>query len=229
MSKSALFVVFFALATGLASTAQAGGGTIQGVVLYKGKAPARAPIDRKSDAFCAKTKMLSEKLVVNDGKLQDVHVGIKSGKAGKHKAPSSPVVVTQKACMYRPRVVGIMAGQALSITNGDQTMHNVHVYVGKQTWLNRGQPAGAKAIRSDAAEAGDVMTFKCDVHPWMRAYAVVTDHPYFDVTGNSGAFTIKDVPPGRYTLEAYHPELGKKKKRVTVEAGKTVKVEISFK
>ena len=227
MRKTSFVAVIVTLLA--ASVAHAGGGTIKGAVLFQGKAPARTALDRKSDAFCAKTKVLSEKVIVNGGKLQDVHVGIKSGKAGKHSAPSSPVVITQKSCMYRPRVVGIMAGQALSITNGDKTMHNVHVYVGRQTWLNRGQPAGAKAIRSDAAEAGDVMTLKCDVHPWMRAYAVVTDHPFFDVTGKSGSFEIKNVPPGRYTLEAYHPELGKKKKRVTVEAGKTATVEFKFK
>jgi len=121
-----------------------------------------------------------------------------------------------------------MAGQALSVTNGDQTMHNVHVYVGKQTWFNRGQPAGGKALRSTAAEAGDVMTFKCDVHGWMRAFAVVTDHPFFDVTEAGGGFKIDNVPAGRYTLEAYHPELGIKKKRITVEDGKTATVDFAF-
>lgn len=223
-------LTFTILALALAAPfAHAGGGTISGSVSFTGTTPKRAPLDRSSDPFCAKTKTLSEKVLVSGGKLQDVHVGIKSGKAGKHKAPSASVVINQKTCMYRPRVVGIMAGQPLSITNGDQTMHNVHVYVGKQTWFNRGQPAGAKAIKSDAAEAGDVMTFKCDVHPWMRGYAVVTDHPFFDVTKSDGAFTVKDVPPGRYTLEAWHPELGVKKKRVTVEAGKTATVEFAFK
>jgi len=121
-------------------------------------------------------------------------------------------------------VVGVMEGQAIDITNGDQTFHNVHAYVGSETFFNRAQPAGAKPIRSNTAPAGTEMTFACDIHPWMRGYAVVTDHPYFDVTNDRGAFTIDNVPAGSYTLRAWHPKLGTVRKKVVVADGKTVTV-----
>jgi hypothetical protein len=97
------------------------------------------------------------------------------------------------------------------------------------TEWNLGQPAQAPAIvRESLGKAGEVVTLRCDVHPWMRAYAVVTDHPYFDVTGEDGAFTLKKVPPGRYTVEAWHPKLGLKSTTVTVRKGQTAALDIVF-
>ena len=121
-------------------------GVITGVVTYKGTAPARAQLQRGADPFCAKTKMRSEKIVVTGGKLRDVHVRIKSGTAGKHKAPSKAAMIVQTQCMYRPRVVGLMTGQALSISNGDPTYHNVHGRRAGAYWFNLSQPAKAPAI-----------------------------------------------------------------------------------
>ena len=195
-------------------------GTIAGVVTYSGTA---------KDAFCAKHPSKDESLVVKGGKVAGVHVGIKNGQAGSHSAPSSPVVVTQKGCVYQPRMNGIMGGQKLEVRNGDKTMHNVHAFVGRETWFNRGQKPASPAIVEQGSDAGSVMELKCDVHPWMRAYAVVTDHPFFDVTNSGGSFTIKNVPEGTYTLIGWHPELKKKRKKITVTAGQTTTVELKMK
>lgn len=205
-------------------------GTITGVVSYKGTPAARAFLKRDTDPYCAKTKMRSEAIVVTKGKLRDVHVRIKSGTAGTHKAPSKAATITQNKCMYRPRVVGVMQGQSVAIYNGDPTYHNVHGRRGGKYWFNLSQPAKAPAIvRKDIGKAGTAPMLKCDVHPWMRAYLPVTDHPYFDVTEADGTFEIKGVPPGRYVLEAWHPKLGLTAKSVRVRKGKVTKVRFGLK
>jgi hypothetical protein len=204
-------------------------GVITGSVVYKGTPPARAWLKRDTDPYCAKSKMRSEKVVVTGGKLRDVHVRIKSGTAGKHKAPARPAKIVQTKCMYRPRVVGVMEGQKLAIYNGDPTYHNVHGRKGGKYWFNLSQPAKAPAIvRKDLGKAGTAASLKCDVHPWMRAHLPITDHPFFDVTESNGAFMIKNVPVGTYTLEAWHPELGLKKTRVRVRKGKITQAKFVF-
>jgi plastocyanin len=191
-------------------------GTISGTIQFSGKAPARKTVDTSSDAACG-AKQESDAVVVTKGKLRDVHVRIKNGTAGKHKASSAPVVIEQTGCVYLPHVVGAMVGQPVAIRNKDKTMHNVHAYIGKETWFNRSQPKGAPDIvERDTGEAGEVFELKCNVHAWMHSYMPITDHPYFDVSGSDGAFAIKNVPAGSYTLEAWHPTLGLKSTKVTV-------------
>ena len=207
-----------------AATPSSAGGVIEGTVSFAGKAPKRKVLDRSTDRFCAQTKTLSEDIVVTGGKVRDVHVSLDPGPVGAHKPPEKPVVNRQKNCMYRPRVVGVMAGQSLAVTNDDKNFHMVRANIGKQILFNRAQPAGADAIPANAEKAGSVMSFHCDVHPWMRAYAVVTAHPFFDVTKDDGAFEVADVPPGRYTLRAWHPKLGTKTKRIVVTEGKVTTV-----
>lgn len=205
------------------------GGKVTGTITFQGKAPARKPLDRNTDPVCARTPRLGEDVVVTGGKLRDVHVRIASGTAGKHAAHAAPVVVSQLECMYTPRVVGVQEGQKLVVRNGDPTYHNVRGTKHEHTEWNLGQPPSAPDIvRESLGKAGEVVTLRCDVHPWMRAYAVVTDHPYFDVTGDDGSFTLDGVPPGRYTIEAWHPTLGSKRTEVTVHEGETANVALAF-
>ncbi len=203
-------------------------GTISGVVSYQGKAPTPSTVSMASDPLCAKSKLPSEELVVADGKLRDVHVRIKAGTAGKHKAPTSPLVIAQEGCRYSPHVAGAMVGQPIAIRNEDATMHNVHAYVDGETWFNRSQPKGAAEIReTDTGEAGEVFELKCNVHSWMRALVPISDHPFFAVSDSKGAFTIEKLPPGTYTLEAWHAKLGLKSMKIVVKAG-TNKADFQF-
>ncbi len=204
-------------------------GTIAGTVTWTGAAPSRAELDRKSDPVCARTSQLSEDVVVAAGKLRDVHVRLKVGSAGTHAAPAVPVVVVQSGCMYAPRVVGVIAGQKLEIVNSDPTFHNVRGNLGAKILWNLAHTAGGAAhSRSDLGQAGDVVSLHCDVHPWMAAWAVISDHPFFDVTAADGGFELRDVPVGSYTLEAWHPTLGLKTAKVKVKKGKPAKVTFTF-
>ena len=223
MSKAPLCLAALALC-GAAATARADGGTIKGTVRWKGAAPERPMLDRMSDPVCAATPRASEDVVVDKGLVKDVLVRIKVGTAGTHAAPATPAVVVQDQCMYGPRVVGVLAGQTLEIRNGDPTFHNVRGNrAGKVVW-NLAQPAQAPAItRKELGAPGDIVDLHCDVHPWMAAWVAVMDHPDFAVTGADGAFTITGVPPGTYTLEAWHPVLGLTSTKVKVKNGKPTK------
>lgn len=201
-------------------------GTIKGTVIFEGEAPDRPKLVRDTDPVCAKVDKLSEDVIVTKGKLKDVLVRVKNAPAGK--APATPVAIDQKDCMYAPRVVGVMAGQKLGVRNSDGTFHNVHATVdGKLLW-NKPHAKGEAPLTLDSSKAGDVIDIVCDVHPWMHAYAVVMDHPFFAVTGEDGTFEIKGLAPGSYTLEAWHPTLGEKTMNVKIGVGPKATITARF-
>jgi plastocyanin len=213
----------------LALGSAAGAGSIKGTVLFEGEPPTQAKLKRDVDPKCSKDRA-DEIIVVNKGKLRDVMVRIKNGTTGKHEAPATPVVIDQQDCMYTPRVVGLVAGQKLAVRNSDNTFHNVHgVLMGKDMFNKpQGPKAPDLAIDASAAKPDDVIGLKCDVHAWMKSYAVVNDSPYFAVTGADGVFEIKDLPVGDYTLEAWHPTLGTKTLKISIGKAKRGDVTARF-
>jgi len=224
-----LAAVLFAL-TAAATTAHAAGSTLQGTVVFKGKAPAPKELNTKSDPFCAKQPpVMDEELVAGKaGELKNVVVRIAKGLSGTFPAPAEEVVMDQQGCAYKPHVAVAQAGQTVAIKNSDQTLHNVHTYKGPSTLFNQAQVFGTPPIKKKAPSVGDVVKFKCDVHPWMTGYLVVTDNPFFAVTGADGAFSIPNLPPGDYTVEAWHEKLGTKQAKVTVAAGKPAQLKIEL-
>ncbi len=207
-------------------------GAIRGTVIFEGEAPERSKLERDSDPYCAKTDKLAEDVIVTKGRLKDVLVRIQNGTMGKHPTPTTPAVFDQRDCMYTPRVVGVIAGQKLAARNSDGTFHNVHgTLAGKLLW-NKPHPKAAGDLSLETTQrAGDVIDVVCDVHPWMKAHAVVQDHPYFAVTRDDGSFEIKGLAPGTYTLEAWHPTLGTRSLPVKIGTGAkaTVTARLSYK
>jgi hypothetical protein len=204
-------------------------GSLTGTVVFDGAPPPRKEIERDVDPVCAKTKELSEDVVVTDGKLRDVLVHVTKG-AKPAPAPKDPLVLTQHDCRYDPRVSAVIAGGTIAIHNGDPTYHNVHgTLAGKNVW-NESQPAGNADVVKDApGKPGDVIAHHCDVHAWMQAWTMIVDNPYFAVTGDDGAFTIPDLPPGTYTVEAWHPTLGARTATVRIKARGAAKTTFHFK
>lgn len=211
-----------------AAAAAVGAGTIQGVVKLLGTPPEMPVLKRASDPACRKGGAeRDESVLVNDGLLRNVVVRVTAvPDAAKRPAPTEPVVVDQVGCTYTPRVQAAVLGQPIQVLNSDRTLHNVHAYEGKSTLFNRAQPAGAPPIKAEAKNG--IIKLKCDVHPWMTAYIVTTPHGFFDLTGEDGAFEISGLPPGDYTLEAWHERYGTKSIPISVKADGPAKAEFTF-
>ncbi|MDX2021567.1 MAG: carboxypeptidase regulatory-like domain-containing protein [Deltaproteobacteria bacterium] len=225
MSKlnQALVTVFASVLT-LAAAAPAFAadtGSIKGTVKVKGAVPKAEELNMKSDPFCAQHTAKDES-VVADGKggLKNVVVRLAKGVTGTSPAATGDVVLDQNGCTYVPRVAVAVAGQQILIKNSDQTLHNVHTYKGPATLFNQAQPQGFPPLKKKFAKSGDIVKFKCDVHPWMTGWVVVVDNPYYAVSSADGSFTINNVPAGKYTVEYWHEKLGTQTVDVEVKAGK---------
>jgi plastocyanin len=214
-------------------------GSITGSVNFTGEAPAPKPISMDADAACAQNNAnpQTEDVVVKDGKLANVLVYIKDGKTTTgsksitsfaFEVPATEVVLDQKGCRYLPHVLGIMAGQKLKVTNSDPTAHNVHPSPKSNKEWNQSQPAGAQPIIQTFSRAEVVVPVKCNQHPWMKANIGVLKHPLFAVSGENGAFEIKGVPPGTYTVATWHEKYGEKTQSVTVGANETKTQDFAF-
>lgn len=205
------------------------GGAIVGRVRFEGPPPAMPLLaGTERDPACAAAGALrAEDVVVTDGGLRDVVVRLAVGAAKTPPgAALAPAVLDQRGCRYTPHVVAITAGQKIAYRNSDPTMHNVHTAAGGQTDFNIAQPAGAaEAVHEVPVPPGDQpYRVGCDVHPWMSAFVLVTDHPYHTVTRDDGTFKLENVPPGSYKLQAWHPELGTRTLDVKVRPGRAVEV-----
>lgn len=212
--------------------APAGNGTIKGTVKLTGKAPEmKVPTARAKAEFCKDNKDVKYNAVIvnKDGMLKDTLVRIVNGGVkGKFDPPKAHAVIEQKDCMYSPRIQGVVAGQDVDIKNLDGTLHNVHTYKGTDSWFNQGQPKDSPAIDKPMPDDPTIVKFACDVHPWMRGFVIVTDHPFFAVSDADGKFQIDKIPAGSYTVEAWHPHYGLKTGKLDVADGKPAEWNVSY-
>ena len=206
-------------------------GTITGKVTLDGTPPAFDPIDMSQDAVCAGSADKSaDNVRVKDGKLKHVFVYVKGPGVDGFSFPiGGPVTLDQKGCRYEPHVFGLQAGQELSITNSDNTTHNVHPSPAKNDDFNKSQPPNSAPIEHKFNNAEVMIPVKCNQHPWMKANIGVMGHPCFAVTAEDGSYTIKGVPPGSYTLVFWHEVFGEQTQNVTVAANGTVTQDLTYK
>ena len=209
-------------------------GTITGTVKLDGTAPRMPLIKMGADPACAKNNtgpVHSDEVVVGkDNALANVVIFIKSGLGNySYSTPSEAATLDQKGCMYYPHVVCMMAGQRFEVINSDALTHNIHVMPKDNREWNESMPQGAPPIVKDFARPEMAIPVKCNIHPWMKAYINVFSNPYFAKTGDDGTFTIKNVPPGTYTIEAWQEKYGTTEQQVTVGAKETKTVDFSFK
>ena len=210
-----------------------GSASIRGTVRVTGTPPAREKIKMDADPVCQQqhtSPAYSNEVVVNDnGMLRDVVVYVKEGLSGTFPAPTAPVTLEQSGCWYIPHVFGIQVNQPLEIVNSDSTLHNINAKPSANPPFNVAQPVkGMKTTKKfTTPEVG--VKFKCNVHPWMSAYAVVLTHPFFSVSGEDGTFAMTGLPAGTYVVEAWHSTYGTQTQTVNVGDGETKSVEIAFK
>ncbi|MCP4930360.1 MAG: hypothetical protein QGI44_01735 [Candidatus Marinimicrobia bacterium] len=201
-------------------------GDVTGRVKYIGKPPKAKRLRMDADPVCAashKETALAESFIVDaDGNLANVIVYL-NGVSFNGNPPTTPAILDQNGCLYSPHVFAVMAGQQIDILNGDKTMHNIHALPKVNKEFNKGMPKSLKKISTVFKKAEDVFVIKCDVHPWMKSYTRVFDHPYFAVTNTDGTFNISNVPDGTYEIIAWQEKFGSKRTQsqsITVKGGK---------
>jgi plastocyanin len=198
------------------------GGSISGIVKFKGTAPAPKKLDvGKDKEVCDKSPKMDKSLIVKDGNLANAVVTITDIKSGK-KIDAKKVTLDQNSCEYKPHVLAFPAGTAVEILNPDGILHNVHSYSKVNSAFNQAQPKFKKSLEVKI-EKPEAVEVKCDVHGWMHGWLVATANPYFAVTDGSGSFKLTDVPAGSYTVEVWHEKLGKSTQKVAVKAKEEAK------
>lgn len=212
--------------------------TITGKVIFKGdpkgKKVKRLKINTQKDPNCAKAKKKigTEKVILNKKTdpitIRNVIVSIKEGLGNKtFPAKTNTVILDQVGCQYKPHVLAIQNTQKITIHNGDTTNHNIHFLPKVNQEMNFTQPK--KGMTKDVSLSTEApFRVKCDVHPWMGARIAVFNHPFFDVTGKQGTFTLKGLPAGTYLIEAWHETFGTLTANVTVGTGESKTSDFTF-
>ena len=209
-------------------------GVVAGKVKLEGAAPRPRRIRMDAEPSCAGMHsggVFDEEIVTGDGgALANVIVYVKAGLENHNfDTAKEPIVIDQKGCLYHPRVIAVQTNQTIEILNNDATTHNIHPVPKNNREWNKSQAAGTPKLMESFPREEVAIPVKCNVHPWMKAYIAVLRHPYFRVTSKDGAFELKNLPPGDYTLVAWHEKLGESEQKVTLGAKETKTVEFSFK
>jgi hypothetical protein len=207
-------------------------GTIKGHVQLLGKLPGNPVIRMGMDPMCAKLnagKLTVQEtvMVTRDGSLANTFVSLQ-GSFPPAPVPAESVTIDQQGCIYRPRVVGVRVGQPLQIRNSDDLLHNLHALSARGNSFNISEPKAGMVQQFRLKDEEVMLRIKCDVHSWMTAYVGVVAHPYFSVSGTDGSFEIANVPPGTYTIRAWHERYGPLTQSVRVQPGGTATVNFAY-
>jgi plastocyanin len=209
-------------------------GSVTGTIRYTGRKPARKLIDMSEDPACVEAhhgKAYDESLVVGSkGSLANAFVYVEKGLEGKKfEVPATPVVIDQRGCWFRPRVIGIQTGQVLQVINSDPVTHNIHPMAHINREWNHSQGPGDAPLSRKFVKPEVMIRVKCNIHSWMHAFIGVLDHPYFAVSKDDGTFAIKNLPPGTYTIGVWQENLGTQERQVTVGPHQDAVANFTFK
>jgi plastocyanin len=216
-----------------AAAVVADAGTLGGTIKFEGAPAKMSAVQMGADPYCQSqhpTPQMDEEVMVGPGgELANVIVFVKDV-AGNFPTPSTPALLDQKGCHYVPHVTAVQVGQPVEIRNSDATLHNVHAMPKVNSQFNEGQPVQGM-VSTKKFDKVEMVPFrvKCDVHGWMKSYMVVLPHPYHGVTATNGTFSIPNLPPGNYTLVAWHEKYGQQEQQVTVGPKEQKQVSFTFK
>jgi plastocyanin len=215
----------------IVSGGTAWGGTIRGTVRFTGAAVEQKKLPVTVDhSVCGKEKDAEDIVLSPEKGIRNVVVSLQPPPPGAKWPVALPIVqLDQEQCVFVPRVVVVPAGGTVEFLNSDRLLHNLHSASKGNPIFNRTQPRG-RTIPIVLKEP-EIIRVDCDLHPWMRAWVVVADHPFYAVTNDRGEFMLDNVPPGEYILQLWQESLGAVTKDVTVreEVITTVTAEMSQK
>lgn len=198
-------------------------GTLKGHVKYDGKPPKKKTLRMDADPVCGAAhtdRVYNENFkMAEDGSMEEALIYIKDVSYSEG-VPSEPTILDQKGCVYVPHVFGMIAGQQLLIKNSDATLHNIHSLPKINKEFNFAMPKVVKEKKSTFSKSEpDPFYIKCDVHPWMKTWVLVSDHPYFAVTDAKGNFSIDGIPAGTYEVVCWQEKFKKKPLTTSVKIG----------
>ena len=225
--------------SGSGAVAQSGGSgptgtaSVSGVIHFTGAAPANPKIDMSQETACQgkyTSPPTDPQYVIKDAKLGNVFVYVKSGlpNGATYQPPSTPVEIDQTGCLYHPRVFGVMTNQDIVIKNNDAVLHNIKAVPATNRGFNISQPSAGMTSTRKFSSPEVMVPLECNVHGWMHAWVAVLPHPFYSTSGEDGAFSIKNLPPGTYTIEAWHEKLGPLSQTVTVGSGEAKTLDFTF-
>ncbi len=204
-------------------------GSIEGVVLLQGSAlpePTLVPVGTDPQ-HCGKERSL-EDYVVDSASRGIRHVIVHLDGAGLERRPAAPserLLLENKDCRFEPHAAVLTAGSTLAMANNDPVLHTVHAYFAASfnvALVPGGPPEERRLTRPGLVQ------LRCDSHGWMNAFIRVDAHPFHAVTDARGRFAIPEIPPGRYTLKAWHERLGERETPVEVKPGERVTVQVLY-
>ena len=207
---------------------------VSGKISYHGAKPSRKVISMDADAKCEAANgnkpVYNQPILTGKGDgLANVFVYVQSGLDGKKfEPPKETVMLDQRGCMFVPRVIGIQAAQPLDVRNSDKIGHNIRPMPKNNAAWSDEQAPGAVDTVHRFARTEVMIPVKCNVHQWMHAWIGVVENPYFAVTGSDGAFDLKNLPPGDYTIAVWHETLGQQTKQVHVAASQPVAIDFTY-
>jgi len=213
-------VGFLGLAVWCGAAGVAGAGTIKGTIRLAGGSVEVKKLKVTVDhTTCGTTKDAEDVVVSPDMGLRNAVVSLVTPPPVAKWSMAPNVQMDQKQCVFVPRVVVVPVGGTVEFLNSDRLLHNLHSAGGDNPTFNRTQPKGRTI--PIAFRRPEIIRIDCDLHPWMRAWVVVAEHPFYVVTNDRGEFALENVPPGTYTLQVWHESSGVVKKDVTVSEGVT--------
>jgi len=227
----ATLVVIAILCVPAAATPSPAGGAVGGKVTFSGTPPKAKFIDISKQPECIKLHpdgLMTEDVVAGTGKtLRNVVVYISAGPPDTSAVPTTAVSFDQQGCQYTTHVLALRVGQDVRISNSDPFSHNIHPLAKINREWNRMQPPGTPAF-SYSYENQEFILVKCNIHAWMKAYFVVLKTSHFAVTGEDGRFSLPDLPPGRYTVSAWHETFGTQSREITIAPGESQIVDFDY-
>ncbi|HXG02116.1 MAG TPA: carboxypeptidase regulatory-like domain-containing protein [Candidatus Binatia bacterium] len=215
----------------LAGAASARAGDVVGSVRLEGPPPAIPTVRPTADhAVCGDVPRPRAELRLSpEGGVERAVVFLAGERLEGWRQPSATFVLDQRGCVFVPRVLLVPPEATIEVHNSDPILHNFHTISVLNPRMNLAQRAGGRPlqVRFHRPEWVELL---CDVHGtgYMRAWIVVTAHPFYAVTDARGRFRLPAVPPGPHTLAVWHEVLGRLSAPVTVGPDGEVTVEFVF-